>query len=351
VLVAIVLTTRANIAFEEDAEAAMNPQDFRKLIKALDELTPGQVQDASLRITEVRRKTEAIAEIEARGQAAGRCPHCRHDKREKWGRTRTNIQRYRCRGCRRTFTGRTGSSIQNLHRLDLFLEVVKDMLDDRAPSSIRQLSRRLGRNKYTIWRWRMIILKAVSGASSDQFSGIVEADETYQRESRKGSREWVRYLRNKGKYPKPPRRRWYEYGKKGIPMLRGLSRWQLPILTVADRSGAQRFQRIPGRSKGAVYTALLPLVAKDSVLCSDGHPGYSELAESHGIEHFVIKTKPGHKTASATHHIQNINNLHSRYKSFIKPFRGPASKYLEGYLEWFVARISKMRPDEVMKVL
>jgi predicted Rdx family selenoprotein len=63
----------------------MNPQDFKKLIKALDELTPGQVQDASLRITEVRRKTEAIAEIEARAQASGRCPHCQHEKREKWG--------------------------------------------------------------------------------------------------------------------------------------------------------------------------------------------------------------------------------------------------------------------------
>jgi hypothetical protein len=116
-------------------------------------------------------------------------------------------------------------------------------------------------------------------------------------------------------------------------MLRGLSRWQLPILTLADRSGAQRFQRIPGRSKGAIYSALLPLLAKDAVLCSDGYGGYSALAETRGIEHFVIKTKPGQKTVSATHHIQNINNLHSRYKNFIGPFRGPALKYLEGYLD------------------
>lgn len=329
----------------------MKAHDFRKLISRFDDLTPGQVEDAAQRITEVRRKTEAITAIEMRGQEKTSCPHCGHTKRVRWGRTRTNIQRYRCEGCARTFTGRTGSLAQHLHRPDLFLEVVKDMLDPRAPSSIRQLSRRLKRNKYTIWRWRMIILDALSGASSDTFAGIVEADETYQRESRKGSREWVRYLRNRGKYPKPPRRRWYEYGKKGIPMLRGLSRWQLPILTVADRSGAQRFQRIPGRSKGEVYTALLPLVAKDAVLCSDGHDGYSALAESQGIEHFVIKAKPGQKMASPTHHIQNINNLHSRYKSFIKPFRGPASKYLEGYLDWFVARVSKVQPEDVLRAL
>lgn len=103
-----------------------------------------------------------------------------------------------------------------------------------------------------VWRWRMIILNALSGVSSNSFGGIVEADETYQRESRKGSREWVRHLRNPSQHPKPPRRRWYEYGKKGIPMMRRLSRWQLPILTVADQGGARRFRRIAGRSNGTI---------------------------------------------------------------------------------------------------
>ena len=329
----------------------MKPHDFRKLIKRLGDLNPAQVQDAEARITELRRRTEAITEIESRGRASGRCPHCQCSDREKWGRTRTNIQRYRCLGCGRTFTGRTGSEIQNLHRPDLFLEVVKDMLGDRPPSSIRQLSRLLGLNKYTVWRWRMIILRALSGASSSAFDGIVEADETFQRESRKGSREWVRYQQNKGSHPKPPRRRWYEYGKKGIPMMRGLSRWQLPILTVADRSGARRFQLVSGRSNGTIHMALAPILAPDSVLCTDGMKAYAAFAQASSIEHFVIKTKPGQKTASATHHIQNINNLHSRYETFIKPFRGPALKYLEGYLQWFIARIGKVPPGDVLRAV
>lgn len=268
----------------------MKPHDFRKLIKRLGDLNPAQVQDAEARITELRRRTEAITEIESRGRASGRCPHCQCSDREKWGRTSTNIQRYRCLGCRRTFTGRTGSEIQNLHRSDLFfLEVVKDMLGDRPPSSIRQLSRLLGLNKYTVWRWRMIILRALSGASSSAFAGIFEADETFQRESRKGSREWVRYQQNKGNHPKPPRRRWYEYGKKGIPMMRGLSRWQLPILTVADRSGARRFQLVSGRSNGTIHMALAPILAPDSVLCTDGMKAYAAFAQASSIEHFVIK--------------------------------------------------------------
>lgn len=108
------------------------------------------------------------------------------------GRTRANVQRYRCQGCQKTFCGRTTSGIRHIHRPDLFLEVIRDMLGIRAPSSIRQLANRLGLDKHTIWRWRLIIMQGLSDSSDDQFSGIVEVDETYQKESRKGSREWVR---------------------------------------------------------------------------------------------------------------------------------------------------------------
>ena len=329
----------------------MKTNDFRILMRRLGELSPAQIQDATGRIKEVRAKMQAVAELEARAHAFGGCPHCQHDRREKWGRTRTNIQRYRCRSCRRTFTGRTGSKIEKLHRPDLFLEVVNDMLAEHPPSSIRPLSRRLNRNKHTIWRWRMVVLEALSGVSSKTFAGIVEADETFQRESRKGSREWVRYLRSKGQQPKPPRHRWYEYGKKGVPMMRGLSRWQLPILTVADRSGARRFQRVSGRSNGTIRMALEPIVAHDSVLCTDGMKAYAAFARARGIEHFVVTTKPGQKSASATHHIQNVNNLHSRYEAFIRPFCGPASKYLDGYLQWFIARVNRMRPNDAFAAI
>ncbi len=50
----------------------MKPQDFRKLIKLLGGLNPAQVRDAEARITELRRRTEAITEIESRGRASGR---------------------------------------------------------------------------------------------------------------------------------------------------------------------------------------------------------------------------------------------------------------------------------------
>lgn len=327
----------------------MHHHEFTQFLKHFDLLDPAQIEEARARISDARRRKEALAQFE--GSGARECPHCGCGKRQKWGKTPTNVQRYRCGNCRRTFTGRTGTRIARIHRPGLFFDVLRDMLGTRPPSSVRVLARRLGLNKHTVWRWRLIALSALSGISDKAFSGIVEADETYQKESRKGSREWVRHQRDPLTNPKPPRMRWYEYGKKGVPMLRGLSKWQLPILTVANRSGARCFERIPNRNHSTINRTLSPMLATDAVLCSDAHPAYRALSKAQGIEHFIVRSKPGQKTMSASYHIQNVNSLHSRFKDFLRPFRGPASKNLSCYIQWFLARIGDFSSAEAFQRL
>ena len=40
---------------------------------------------------------------------------------------------------------------------------------------------------------------------------------------------------------------WEDFTTQGLKMMRGVSKWQLPILTVADRGGARLFRRLPNR--------------------------------------------------------------------------------------------------------
>ncbi|WP_299822596.1 IS1595 family transposase [uncultured Jannaschia sp.] len=246
--------------------------DFRRVLDALDELNPAQI--ARTKVRDLRRKSEAISEIEARTSREHKCPFCGDERRQKWGRTRTRVQRYRCRGCQKTYPGRTGSTIGRIHRPDLFMVALRDMLGSSAPQSVRKLARQLDLNKYTIWRWRMLVFSIIGNSSlSATFSGIIEADETYQRESRKGSHEWVRHFADPQNTPKPPRPRWEDFTTQGLKMMRGLSRWQLPILTVADRGGSRLFRRLPNRKSATVERAMKPLVPGDAVLCSDGGNG------------------------------------------------------------------------------
>lgn len=130
----------------------------------------------------------------------------------------------------------TGTEICGLHRHDLFLEAIRNMLSD-TPLSCRKLAARFDVTKDTVWRWRMIILEALAEACDKGFSGVVEVDETYQRESRKGSREWANHAANANQHPAPPRPQWYVFRSGRIKMARGLSKWQIPLLKVVDRGG------------------------------------------------------------------------------------------------------------------
>ena len=66
-------------------------------------------------------------------------------------------------------------------------------------------------------------------------------------------------------------------------MMRGLSKWQLPILTVADRGGVRLFERLPNRKSATLERAMKPLVPHDTVLCSDGANAYAKVADQRGI--------------------------------------------------------------------
>lgn len=327
----------------------MRHQEFSRFLASLEDLSPTQIEGAQAKLMDLRRQTAAISEIETRTTNDHTCPFCGGTDRHRWGRTRTKVQRYRCKACLKTYSGRTGSVIGRLHRPDLFMAVLRDMLDTSTPLSVRKLAHWLGLNKYTVWRWRMLMFSIIRSSQAVSFSGIIEADETYQRESRKGSREWVRPIADPQAAPRPPRPRWEDFTTKGLKMMRGLSRWQFPILTVADRGGSRLFQRLPDRQAATIQHAMAPLVPADAVLCSDRGNGYGHLAVAHGLKHVVVGGKAGTRVVSGCYHIQNVNSLHARYKKFIKPFCGPATKNLDGYIRWLEVRMAGVQPAELVR--
>lgn len=144
--------------------------DFRRFLDALDRLNPAQIEDTQSKIRDLRQKTEAISEIEARTNQDHKCPFCGDERRQKWGRTRTKVQRYRCTGCQKTYSGRTGSVIGRIHRPNLFMVALRDMLSTATPQSVRRLARQLGLNKYTVWRWRMLVFSIIGSSAAASFS-------------------------------------------------------------------------------------------------------------------------------------------------------------------------------------
>lgn len=311
------------------------------LLNAIANLPPTQIVKAEAALATARRRAEAVVEIDTVGLARG-CPHCSSAQRSAWGSTRAGAQRWRCKDCERTWTGRTGSPLSRIHRPGLFIEVVRNMLDpDEEPLSCRRLGRRLGISRDTVWRWRMIVFEELKTVLPSEMSGIIETDETYQRESRKGSREWVRYQRDPSQpktTPKPPRKRWYEYPKRRPPQ--AITRaWSEPILGVVDRTGRATFQHMQNTLQPTIEATLVPQLAPDAMVLFDGAPQYEAIAKARGISFKVLVGGRRTKRMPKAYHLNSVNSLHSEWKrDFRGRWRGPATKYLDGYARWMVAR-------------
>lgn len=324
----------------------MDVKEFRKLCGSLKALTGPQLKELLLALKSLDMRMRALGAIETRREGPGACPHCGQERTIRWGAARSGVQRMRCVACRRTFSSTTGTAVSGIHSPAGFHQVILDMFSDR-PRSCRRLGEALGFDRMTIWRWRQKIIRVLGGSGASELGGLVEADEKFFRESRKGSREWVRHQRDPIHHPKPDRMRWVDYKRTRTPMPAGISKYQIPVLTMADRAGARRADVLPNHSAPPLMAVLARCLRSDAVLCSDRDPAYDFFARQNGMPHYRIDAKKGPFVIDKAFHIQTINSLHDRFERFMEPFRGPATKNLTGYASWFIARSVRTEPERV----
>ena len=82
-------------------------------------------------------------------------------------------------------------------------------------------------------------------------------------------------------------------------------------------------------------------VGRDAVLCSDGDGAYGLFARRRAMPHYRLHPKTGPRIIDTAFHIQTVNNLRSRFESFMKLFCGPATKNLPGYAAWFIQTLKE----------
>jgi len=86
----------------------------------------------------------------------------------------------------------------------------------------------------------------------------------------------------------------------------------------------------PGSSD--LLRVLGSVIKKDSVLVTDSLFSYKTLSSYSKSKHVVIPTD---SRRVGSYNIQRINNLHSKVKSFMRPYKGVSTKYLSNYMFLF----------------
>jgi len=83
------------------------------------------------------------------------CPHCESTKLVLWGK-RNNLQRYRCKDCKRTFNCLTGTPLAHLRHKEQWQEYVQCL---KKGLSIRKAAAICGIHPNTAFTWRHRFLK------------------------------------------------------------------------------------------------------------------------------------------------------------------------------------------------
>ncbi len=286
---------------------------FRAWLSGVEDLTAEQRQEVREVLVGRPLGAEVVASVEDRVSPERVCPHCACAGAVKRG-SANGLHRYRCKGCGKTFNALTGTPLARLRHKERWLTFTETLSEG---TSVRGSAEQCAIATTTAFRWRHRFLRAVASVVVP-LRGIVEADETYVRDSRKGERHLDRPARKRG----------------GKAAKRGLSREQVAILVAADRSGATVCAVLPEASAVAIQAVLEPVIDKDVLLVTDGARAYPPCATALGISHEVLNQSAGERVRGELH-IQTVNNRHQRLKAFLAPFRGVASKYLPNYLRWF----------------
>lgn len=273
----------------------MRTRELNRWLVGLASLTPYQRDQVKTHLKQLAGRDAVATLLQERPPTHG--PRCQGTHLVRNGQA-GGLQRFKCRCCRGTFNGLTGTPLAGLRHREKWLAQAQ-ALEDGA--TVRGTAKRLGVHRTTAFRWRHRFLAVPRGVMDRYQTGVVEADETYFRRSYKGQprrlREAMRRARHRG----------------GRAAKRGTSDEYVPVLVVRNRAGHTADFGLPAVNKAHLIAILPEATASDAVLCTDGSATLATAARHLGMEHHALNSAQGERRRGAWH-IQNVNAYHHRFK-------------------------------------
>ena len=266
------------------------------------------------------------------------CIYCGGEHVVRNGIRKDGVQRYLCRGCRKSFIPSSNSVISRTRKhLSVWVDYIKCMTERKT---LQQTADVCHMSVSTAFVWRHKILDALSNlAESVYLTGTVEADETFFNVSYKGNHSKSRSFT----MPRQAHKRGNDVHTKG------LSSEKLCVpCAVCDSNIVYAKPGKPGKISSECISAVFEgKIDTHAVLCTDNEKAYIQFALQNNM--CLIQTDSDRRVSNyngASYGIQRINAYHSGLKGFIRGFHGVSSKHLGHYIVWNALLINNNRKRE-----
>ncbi len=238
---------------------------------------------------------------EARFASKPHCPHC--DSNEIKGHVKyRGRQRYKCKGCNKTFNDTTANPLAGTHYPDKWAEHIQCMIEGKT---LKQVSEQLKIHISTAFYWRHKVLNALNAITTDNLKGVVESDEKFFLESQKGKNQVMKSGLRKSRK------------RGGSASKRGLSSEQVCIVVAMDREG-HIVNKTAGRGRITakdIDEVIGNQLSDNAILRTDSATNYKNFAQSKGLEHKTLNGSKKQYVVDKVYHIQHVYSYHSRLEN------------------------------------
>ncbi len=292
----------------------MDAAAFQEWLASVDALNEEQKRAVVAALNGESDEVQVLAALEGMVGPERQCPRCSTAGAHIRGKA-NGLTRYCCKGCKRTFNAITGTPLARLRKRDQWLTYSASL---SARETISAAQDRCGVARTTAFRWRQRFLEGIQAVTKSlQIEGLIEADDLEMKISYKGRRR----LRIR-----KPRQR----GGAGQP---GSDR-TVSVLFLAGRDGTTILRPVRSITAENIRCLFEEVIQHGSILITDAAKAMIKAGKWLKAQHEIINVSRDGRTRGP-YHLQGVNNRHMRFRAFLTPFMGIATKYLINYLSWF----------------
>ena len=282
----------------------MKNQDYKSVKNSLNQFNYCQLRKLKSQINIIENKKLVAKKIDEYKNKLD-CPYCNSNKYVKWGR-QSDLQRYKCKECKKTFNSLTATPLANLKRKGHWIDYAKCIV---AGKSIRKSAFFCGISKSTAFRWRHRFLIGTNKLMMSNLKGIIEINNLEQIKSYKGAVNIPAKIKNLNE--------------------------TFHILFIRDRYGNTINQIYNNYTSKELSKFLSNKLSDDTLICINKSKTLETFLKKSEFKFGSVNIENKIFTHKKIIHINNVVKYQEEFQSWMERFKGVATKYLINYLSWY----------------